>query len=196
MSTSSRQQRRPETRSEASALARRGRPRSLVLVNTGDGKGKSTAAFGVVIRAVARDWRVCVIQFIKSDKWKIGEERIARQLGVDWLKGGDGFSWESADLATSERRARETWQIASAAIEGGEYELIVLDEITYPLNWRWLELEEVLETIRSRPAHVNLIATGRKAPPELVELADTVTEMVKVKHVFDRGIRARRGIDF
>ena len=174
----------------------RPRQRSLVLVNTGDGKGKSTAAFGVVMRAVARGWRVCVIQFIKSDKWKVGEERIARELGIDWLKGGDGFSWESPDLAASEARARATWELAAAAIKGGEYELVVLDEITYPLNWHWIELEEVLETIRSRPAQVNLVATGRKAPEELVALADTVTEMVKIKHVFDRGVRARRGIDF
>jgi cob(I)alamin adenosyltransferase len=90
------------------------RPRSLVLVNTGDGKGKSTAAFGVVMRAVARDWRVCVIQFIKSDKWKVGEEKIGRQLGVDWLKGGDGFTWESPDLDQSQGRSAAAWQLAAA----------------------------------------------------------------------------------
>ncbi len=113
------------------------RPRSLVLVNTGEGKGKSTAAFGVVMRAVARDWRVCVIQFVKSDRWKVGEEKIARQLGVDWLKGGDGFTWESPDLEKSEGRALAAWQLAAAAIAGGEYQLVVLDEITYPMNWAW-----------------------------------------------------------
>ncbi len=108
------------------------RQRSLVLVNTGDGKGKSTAAFGVVMRGVARRWRVCVIQFIKSDKWKVGEEKVARQLGVDWLKGGDGFTWESPDLDRSEGRAAAAWQLAASAIAGGDYNLIVLDEITYP----------------------------------------------------------------
>jgi cob(I)alamin adenosyltransferase len=174
----------------------RERARSLVLVNTGDGKGKSTAAFGVVIRAVARDWRVCVIQFVKSDKWKVGEERIARRLGVDWLKGGDGFTWESPDLDQSEGCARAAWQLAAAAIAGGEYQLIVLDEITYPLNWGWLDDDAVVTGIRERPAHVNVVATGRDAPPALIELADTVTEMVKVKHVYDRGVKARRGIDF
>lgn len=172
------------------------RPRSLVLVNTGEGKGKSTAAFGVVMRALARDWRVCVIQFIKSDKWKVGEEKIARQLGVDWLKGGDGFTWESRDLYKSEGRAAAAWQLAAAAIAGGDYQLIVLDEITYPMNWGWIDSAAVVEAIRTRPAQVNIIATGRDAPEALVEVADTVTEMVKVRHAYDRGIRARRGIDF
>jgi cob(I)alamin adenosyltransferase len=181
---------------DATASVRRGRPHSLVLVNTGEGKGKSTATFGILMRAIARGWRVCVIQFIKSDKWKVGEERVARQLGADWLKGGDGFSWESTDLRASERCAADAWRSAAAAIRGGAYDLIVLDEITYPINWRWIEIEEVVETIRDRPAHVNLVATGRAAPRELIDVADTVTEMVKVKHVFDRGIRARRGIDF
>jgi cob(I)alamin adenosyltransferase len=172
------------------------RPRSLVLVNTGEGKGKSTAAFGVVMRAVARGWRVCVIQFVKSDTWKVGEEKIGRQLGVDWLKGGDGFTWESPDLDTSEGRAAAAWQLAAAAIASGDYELVVLDEITYPMNWGWIDGEAVVEAIRSRPAQVNVVATGRDAPEALVEIADTVTEMVKIRHAYDRGIRARRGIDF
>jgi cob(I)alamin adenosyltransferase len=171
-------------------------PRSLVLVNTGEGKGKSTAAFGVIMRAVARDWRVCVIQFIKSDKWKVGEEKVARQLGVDWLKGGDGFTWESPDLDKSEGRAVAAWQLAAAAIAGGEYQLVVLDEITYPMNWDWIDSDAVIETIRTRPDRVNVIATGRDAPQALIDVADTVTEMVKVRHAYDRGIRARRGIDF
>jgi cob(I)alamin adenosyltransferase len=172
------------------------RPRSLGLVNTGDGKGKSTAAFGVVMRALARDWQVCVIQFIKSDKWKVGEEKIGRRLGVDWLKGGDGFTWESPDLDQSEGRARAAWQLAAATIAAGEHRLVVLDEVTYPMNWGWIDSAAVLEAIRTRPAAVNIIATGRNAPAALIEVADTVTEMVKVRHAYDRGIRARRGIDF
>ena len=171
-------------------------PRSLVLVNTGDGKGKSTAAFGVILRAVAREWRVCVIQFIKSGKWKVGEEKVARQLGVEWLKGGDGFTWESRDLDESQGRAAAAWQLAAAAIAGGEYQLVVLDEITYPMNWSWIDSEAVVEAIRTRPERVNVIATGRNAPQELIDVADTVTEMVKVRHAYDRGIRARRGLDF
>jgi len=172
------------------------RPRSLVLVNTGDGKGKSTAAFGVVMRGVARGWRVCVIQFIKSEKWKVGEEKIGRRLGVEWLKGGDGFSWESPDLEKSEGRAAAAWQLAAEAIAGGAYQLVVLDEITYPMNWGWIDSEAVLRAIRERPPRTNIVATGRDAPAGLIEAADTVTEMVKVRHAYDRGIRARRGLDF
>jgi cob(I)alamin adenosyltransferase len=172
------------------------RQRSLVLVNTGDGKGKSTSAFGVVMRAVARDWNVCVVQFIKSGKWKVGEEAVGRRLGVDWLKGGDGFTWESPDLDESRGRAVAAWALAAAAITGGEYQLIVLDEITYPITYGWIEIDDVIRTIRERPEHVNIVATGRNAHDALIELADTVTEMRKVKHAYDRGIRARRGIDF
>jgi cob(I)alamin adenosyltransferase len=172
------------------------RPRSLVLVNTGDGKGKSTAAFGVLMRAVARGWRVCVVQFIKSGKWKVGEEQVARQLGVDWLKGGDGFTWESPNLEESAGRAAAAWQLAAAAIAGGEYGLVILDEITYPINYGWIDGAEVVAAIRDRPDHVYVVATGRDAPAALVDVADTVTEMVKVKHVYDKGVQARRGIDF
>jgi len=172
------------------------RPRSLVLVNTGEGKGKSTAAFGVVMRALARDWRVCVVQFIKSDKWKVGEEKIGRQLGVDWLKGGDGFTWESPDLDKSHGRAVAAWQLAAATITAGDHQLVVLDEITYPMNWGWIDSDAVITTIRDRPPSVNIVATGRDAPGALIAIADTATEMVKIRHAYDRGIRARRGIDF
>src|SRR5258707_6968335 len=141
------------------------RQRSLVLVNTGDGKGKSTAAFGVVMRAVARGWHVCVIQFIKSGKWKVGEETLGVKLGVEWLKGGDGFTWDSPDLDESRGRAVAAWRLAAEAIESGEYDLVVLDEVTYPLNWGWIDAEAGIATIRSPPGHVNLVPTGRSAPP-------------------------------
>ena len=172
------------------------RARSLVLVNTGDGKGKSTAAFGVVMRAVARDWKVCVLQFVKSGDWKVGEEKIGRQLGVDWRKGGDGFSWLSPDLDESQRHALDCWRQAREVLAAGAHQLVVLDEITYPINWGWIDVTEVAEAIRNRPDRVNVIVTGRNAPAEIIELADTVTEMVKVRHAYDRGVRAHRGIDF
>lgn len=169
---------------------------SLVLINTGDGKGKSTAAFGTAMRAVARGWKVGVIQFLKSDDWSVGEEQSARRLGMDWWALGDGFTWDSEDLEESEAVALEAWRSAKDTINSGDYELVVLDEITYPINWGWVDLDEVLSVIESRPGKVNLILTGRDAPARLIEIADTVTEMKKLKHAYDQGVMARRGIDY
>jgi cob(I)alamin adenosyltransferase len=169
---------------------------SIVLVNTGDGKGKSTAAFGVVMRAVARGWRVCVIQFLKSGKWHTGEEDMAARLGVDFNPMGDGFTWDSDDLDASRKQAVHAWDVAKKAISSGDYTLVVLDEITYPMNWGWISTDDVVAAIRARPEKVNIVATGRDAPQSLIDVADTATEMRKIKHVFDAGVRARRGIDF
>ena len=172
------------------------RARSVVIVNTGNGKGKSTAAMGMVMRAVARGWGVAVVQFIKSGGWKTGEEKIGRRLGVDWDAAGDGFSWDSEDLDRSAALAADAWRLARSRIEEGRHRLVVLDEITYPINWGWIDLDEVLSSIAARPPAVNVAATGRDAPERLIELADTVTEMVHVKHAYDRGVSAIRGIDF
>ena len=169
---------------------------SLVLVHTGHGKGKSTAAFGTMLRAVSRGWKVAVVQFLKSGNWKVGEEKIGRSLGVDWWALGDGFTWDSDNMSETEAVAREAWSFTRRLISEGTHRMVVLDEVTYPLNWGWIDENEMVETIRSRPAHVTVILTGRDAPDSLIEVADTVTEMVKVKHAFDRGIRARRGIDY
>jgi cob(I)alamin adenosyltransferase len=170
---------------------------SLVLVNTGDGKGKSSAAFGVVLRAVARDWRVAVVQFLKSGKWQVGEERVAKErLGVEWHAVGEGFTWESDDLTEDQAVAQEAWRMARGLIEAGEHRLVVLDEITYPMNWGWISTDEVVEVLRARPSTVNVVLTGRDAPPALIEVADTVTEMRKVKHAYDTGVLAKKGIDY
>jgi cob(I)alamin adenosyltransferase len=169
---------------------------SLILVNTGEGKGKSTAAFGTAIRAVARGWRVAVIQFLKSGEWSVGEEKIGRQIGIDWWALGDGFTWDSEDMDRTEAVARAAWDHARGIIESGDYQLVVLDEITYPVNWGWIELDDLILTLSERPEKVSVILTGRDAPEVLVELADTVTEMRKVKHAYDRGVMARRGIDY
>lgn len=169
---------------------------SLVLVHTGDGKGKSTAAFGTALRALARGWRVCVVQFIKSGDWKVGEERIGRELGMEWWSLGDGFTWDAENMDRSEAVAKEAWRAAQEKIASGAFEFVILDEITYPMNWGWIETSEVVAAIEGRPEHVNVIATGRDAPAELVAVADTVTSMEKVKHAFDDGVRAKRGIDF
>lgn len=169
---------------------------SLVLVNTGNGKGKSSAAVGVVVRAVARGWRVGVVQFLKSGTWKTGEEKVCRQLGVDWWAMGEGFTWESEDLELDQAVAQGAWDQARAVIAAGEHHLVVLDEVTYPANWGWIDLDELVEAIRTRPDHVNVVCTGRNAPEALVDVADTVTEMVERKHAYQQGIRAKKGIDY
>jgi len=171
-------------------------PGSLVLLNTGDGKGKSTAAWGVVLRALAEGWPVYVVQFLKSEDWSPGEEVMLRRLGVTWVKGGDGFTWESPDLGRSQVVALSAWWQAAEALESGLYRLVVLDELTYPLAFGWMGVDEVVDAIRLRAAGVNVIVTGRDAPQELVAVADVVTHMAKVSHPFDRGVQARAGIDF
>jgi cob(I)alamin adenosyltransferase len=172
------------------------RASSLVLVNTGDGKGKTTSAMGTAMRAVSTGWRVCVIQFMKSGRWKVGEEKAGRDLGMEWWSLGDGFTWESKDMGETQAKALAAWAAAEEKIASGDYRLIVLDEVTYPIVYGWLDEDRVLEAVRARPDHVNLVLTGRNAPPGLVEIADTVTEMRNQKHAFDRGIKAMKGIDF
>lgn len=175
----------------------RRRVESVVLVNTGDGKGKSTAAFGTILRAVARGWDVAVVQFLKSGRWQVGEERVCReQLGVDWMAIGEGFTWESEDLSEDEAVARHAWETAARVLAAGEHRLVVLDEITYPMTWGWIDTDEVVAAIAGRSPKVNVICTGRDAPAPLVELADTVTEMVKRKHAYDTGVLAMKGIDY
>jgi cob(I)alamin adenosyltransferase len=169
---------------------------SIVLVATGDGKGKTTAAMGTVLRALGRGWGVCVVQFVKSGKWNSGEARMLADLGADWHTMGDGFTWDSDDLDHSADMARAAWALAREAITSGRYRLVVLDEVTYPINWGWLPGDEVATCIASRPAEVNVFATGRDAPASLVDVADTVTDMHNVKHAYEAGIKAAKGIDF
>lgn len=169
---------------------------SLVLVATGHGKGKSTAAFGTMLRALARGWNVAVFQFVKSGSWNTGEEEMGRRLGVTWLDAGDGFTWDSANLEHDRALAKAGWERAAAIIAAGEHRLVVLDELTYLVNWGWLDVEPIVAALRDRPAHVSVFVTGRDAPQELIDIADTVTEMRSVKHAYDSGIRAKRGIDY
>ena len=169
---------------------------SRLLVNTGTGKGKSSAAFGVMGRAWARGWSVGVVQFVKSDKWQVGERKLAAHLGVDWHTLGDGFTWESEDLDATEARGRNAWQVASEMVASGDYDLVILDEMTYIVKYGWVPVADVVAVLAARPQRTNVIVTGRNAPAEVVALADTVTEMVKVKHAFDQDIRARKGIEY
>jgi cob(I)alamin adenosyltransferase len=172
-----------------------GERRGLVIVNTGDGKGKSTAAFGLALRAHGRGKAVKIFQFMKVPSARFGEHRMFEQLGIPIEGLGDGFSWKSQDLEHSAQLAREGWQKASGTILGGEHFLVVLDEITYPLIYGWMPLDDVLQTLRQRPSHVHVVLTGRRCPPEIMALADTVTEMTKIKHAFEAGVPAQRGIE-
>ena len=169
---------------------------SLVIVNTGNGKGKSSSAFGMMIRGVARGWNVAVVQFIKSGDWKVGEEKIGRRLGVDWHAYGDGFTWDSDDMSNDIAHAREGWGKAVELMQAGEHQLLIFDELTYLSSFGWLPIGDVVAAISARPSHVNVIVTGRDAARELIDIADTVTEMVEVKHAYQQGIRAMRGLDY
>ncbi|MFK8024595.1 MAG: cob(I)yrinic acid a,c-diamide adenosyltransferase [Ilumatobacter sp.] len=169
---------------------------SLVVVNTGNGKGKSSSAFGMMLRALARDWNVAVVQFIKSGNWNTGEEKMGAKLGVTWIACGEGFTWDSEDLSNDKRVAAEGWDQAKAILAAGEHQLVIFDELTYLATYGWLDIEDIVGPIRDRPRHVNVVVTGRDAAPELIELADTVTEMTEIKHAYKTGIRAMRGIDF
>jgi cob(I)alamin adenosyltransferase len=169
---------------------------SVVVINTGDGKGKSTAAFGVMGRAWARGWRVGVVQFMKSGDWKVGEQKLAAHLGVDWWTLGDGFTWESTDLDESAAKNIHAWGVARDRLASGDYELVILDELTYVINYGWVAASEVVAGIERRSPKTNVVVTGRDAPPELVEIADTVTEMRMVKHAYQQGVRAIKGIEY
>ncbi|MEC7434974.1 MAG: cob(I)yrinic acid a,c-diamide adenosyltransferase [Actinomycetota bacterium] len=169
---------------------------SLVVLNTGNGKGKSSSAFGMMVRGLAVDWNVAVCQFIKSGDWRVGEEKMGRKLGVEWHSFGDGFTWDSDNLDHDRNIARKGWEQAAAVISGGDHQLIILDELTYLCSWGWIDTAEVVDTIKQRPDHVNIVITGRDAPQDLIDIADTVTEMTEIKHAYAQGIRAKRGIDY
>ncbi len=172
------------------------RAASIVLLNTGQGKGKSSAAFGVMGRGWARGWRVGVVQFVKGGKWKTGERKLADHLGIEWHTLGDGFTWESTDLDETAAKGRHAWEVAESKLRSGDYDLLILDELTYAVTYGWVPVEEVVAGIRGRAPRTNVVMTGRGAVPELVDAADTVTEMTKVKHAYDEGIGAMKGIEY
>jgi cob(I)alamin adenosyltransferase len=170
--------------------------RGLLVVYTGHGKGKTTAALGMVFRALGRGFRVTVVQFIKG-KWKTGERIFAETLpALEFHVMGLGFTWESDDLAKDKAAARAAWDKAREAILSGTRDLVVLDELTYTVHYDFLPLTEILDVLRTRPAHVHVVVTGRNAPEELVAMADLVTEMAVVKHPHTAGIKAQIGVDY
>jgi cob(I)alamin adenosyltransferase len=169
--------------------------RGLILVNTGNGKGKSTAAFGVAFRALGQGLTVSIIQFIKG-KWKTGEAKAAERFGLELAAMGKGFTWESKNIEEDKALMREAWRVASQKILSGAYDLIILDEINYVLGYGYVPVEEVVRTLQSRPAHVHVLLTGRNAPDEIISIADCVTEMRDIKHPYRNGIPAQKVIDF
>jgi cob(I)alamin adenosyltransferase len=171
--------------------------KGLVIVNTGNGKGKSTAAFGLLLRAWGRGLRVCVVQFIKSETGKWGEIKAAQKLGIDWFTTGDGFTWTSKDMDETVARALAGWEVAKEKITSNNYDVIVLDEFTYAMHFDWLDTAQVIDWLKAnKPDELHLVITGRDAPAQLIEYADLVTEMLEVKHPYQKGILAQAGVEF
>ena len=168
----------------------------LVIVNTGDGKGKTTAALGVLFRSWGRDMKVGMFQFIKHSTANFGEHRAGRKTGLEIVAMGDGFTWLSKDIEATKDLALKQWAICKERICSGDYDVLVLDELTYPLRYGWIATGEVVETLRDRPKDLHVIITGRYAPQELIDFADLVTEMKEIKHPYKQGIKAQPGIDF
>ena len=188
---------------------RQRRNRPLLMVHTGDMKGKSTAAFGLALRAWNQGWPVGVFQFVKSAKWRVGEEAAFRALGrlhdetgegapVSWHKMGDGWSWiqrpgSEVDHAVA---AQDGWEQIKRDLAAESYGCYVLDEFTYPIGWGWIDIDDVVTTLTARPGHQHVIITGRRAHPDLIEAADLVVEMTKIKHPMDAGQKGQAGIEW
>jgi cob(I)alamin adenosyltransferase len=177
---------------------RQRRNRPLVVVHTGDGKGKSTAAFGLALRGWNQGWSVAVFQFVKSAKWRLGEQTAFEKLGIEWYKMGSGWSWarKQGDEEDHAAAAAEGWAEIKRRIAAEQHDMLLLDEFTYPVNWGWVDVEDVVETLANRPGRQHVVITGRRADPRLVEVADLVTEMTKVKHPMDAGQKGQRGIEW
>lgn len=168
----------------------------LILLNTGDGKGKTTAAIGVAFRALGHGLRVGMLQFIKG-KWKTGERKLGEQTpGLTWLTMGYGFTWESEDLDRDRAAARAAWQTAQGWLTGDTFDLVIFDEITYAVNYGFVALDEVVTALQHRRADLHVVLTGRAAPSELIAIADLVTEMRPMKHPYGEGVRAQKGVEF
>ncbi|MBB1050962.1 cob(I)yrinic acid a,c-diamide adenosyltransferase [Dietzia sp. CW19] len=190
-----------------STRQRRNKP--LIMVHTGPGKGKSTAAFGLAMRAWNQGWDIGVFQFVKSAKWRIGEQTVMERLArlhaetgeggpVEWHKMGSGWSWSRKDGTEEDHAADavEGWAEIKRRLADERHDLYLLDEFTYPMKWGWVDVEDVVETLTSRPGRQHVVITGRDAAPRLIEVADLVTEMTKVKHPMDAGQKGQRGIEW
>ncbi|MBN1190342.1 MAG: cob(I)yrinic acid a,c-diamide adenosyltransferase [Dehalococcoidales bacterium] len=180
---------RPEEHSKTAA-------RGLVLVLTGEGKGKTTSALGMVLRAWGHDLKTAVLQFVKSPDPGRGESLAMQKLGLEMVSGGGGFTWKEKNSQINRTMASELWSQAVEMIGSGRYDLIVLDEFTYALKFGWIDINDVIRTLSERPQGLHVIITGRDAPPELVDFSDCAVEMQSLKHHLRRGIRAQPGIEY
>jgi cob(I)alamin adenosyltransferase len=200
---------KPTTVPEDGLTTRQRRNRPLLVVHTGAGKGKSTAAFGLALRGWNQGWRIGVFQFVKSAKWRIGEQTVLERLGrlheetgeggpVEWHKMGSGWSWsrKQGEAEDHEVAAREGWAEIKRRLADERHDLLVLDEFTYPMKWGWVDVDDVVGTLTSRLGRQHVVITGRDADPRLVEAADLVTEMTKVKHPMDVGQKGQKGIEW
>jgi cob(I)alamin adenosyltransferase len=173
--------------------------RGLLIVHTGNGKGKTTCALGLMMRAAGRGLKCCMIQFMKSRNDRYGEHVAAEELGIEVHTMGDGFTWDTKNPEQDKQTARETWQLCVEKMRSGEYDMLVFDELVYVLSYQMLPLEEILtefHEVRQGQPSLHIVVTGRDAPPELIQAADLVTEMREIKHPFTAGIRAQQGIEF
>ncbi len=169
--------------------------RGLIIVNTGNGKGKTTAALGLLFRALGRDFKVVMLQFIKSKKHVYGEHIMAKKLGIEIRPLGDGFTWESKNIEFDKKLAGECWRECKEVIESGKHDVVILDELTYPLKYGWLPIPDVIEVLKNRNPDMHVVITGRDAPNELVEIADLVSEIQVIKHPLKKGIKAQLGVE-
>ena len=199
----------PESIPDDGLTTRQRRNQPLLMVHTGKGKGKSTAAFGLAIRSWNSGWNIGVFQFVKSAKWRIGEQTVLERLGrlndetgeggpVEWHKMGAGWSWSRKEGSAEDHAAEaaEGWAEVKRRIAAQQHDLYVLDEFTYPIKWGWVDVDDVVETFVNRPGRQYIVVTGRDADPRLIDIADLVTEMTHVKHPFDRGQKGQKGIEW
>lgn len=175
----------------------RERRHGVVLVHTGEGKGKSSSAFGMVFRAAGWGMKVCVIQFIKG-QWQTGEQRAAERFdNIEWHALGDGFTWDTKNPEQDIKTSREIWDFSKQKILSEEFDLVLLDEINYCCGYGWITGEEIADFVKQeKPGWLHLVMTGRNAAPEVIEVAHTVTEMTRIKHAFETGIKAEQGVEF
>jgi len=176
-------------------IAQAQQEKGLLLVITGNGKGKSTAGFGTVTRAIGHSLTAAVVQFIKGN-WQCGERNVLAKLGVNFTVMATGFTWDTQNREADIAAAEKAWQVGKDLLQDKSIDVVLLDEFTYMLAYKYLALDDVLQALQNRPSHQHVIITGRACHRAIIDIADTVSEIQSLKHAFDNGIKAQKGIDF